>query len=100
ETYTWNNAASDTTFVYYFDEDEHTFAFQVKVAMDGDSLFNSVTAFYNKNMEMVMKEYATIDNCDLPLEGKDSLFIDLTTYSIPPDVSAFAQRKKIILQND
>lgn len=100
ETYTWNNAASDTTFVYYFDEDEHTFAFQVKVAMDGDSLFNSVTAFYNKNMEMVMKEYATIDNCDLPLEGKDSLFIDLTTYNIPPNVSTFAQRKKIILQND
>ena len=100
ETYTRNNATSDTTFVYYFDEDEYTFAFQVKVAIGSDSLFNSVTAFYNKDMEMVMKEYATIDNCDIPLIGKDSLFIDLTAYSIPPDVSTFTQHKKIILQND
>lgn len=100
ETYTRNNATSDTTFVYYFDEDEYTFAFQVKVAIGSDSLFNSVTAFYNKNMEMVIKEYATIDNCDIPLIGKDSLFIDLTAYSIPPDVSTFTQHKKIILQND
>ncbi|SBW06077.1 hypothetical protein [uncultured Dysgonomonas sp.] len=100
ETYTRNNTSSDTTFVYYFDENEYTFAFQVKVAMGSDSLFSSVTAFYNKNMEMVMKEYATIDNCDISVEGKDSILIDLTAYSIPPDVITFAQQKKIILQND
>ena len=100
ETYTRNNKTSDTTFVYYFDEDEKTIAFQVKITVNNDSIFNSVTAFYNRDMDVIRKEYATIDNCDTPVDGKDSLSIDLTLYSIPPDVAAFALQKKIILQND
>ncbi|GAB6122802.1 hypothetical protein JCM30204_39510 [Dysgonomonas termitidis] len=100
ETYTRNNKTSDTTFVYYFDEHENTIAFQVKIAANNDSIFNSVTAFYNRDMDVIRKEYATIDNCDIPVNGTDSLSIDLTAYKIPPNVSTFAQRKKIILQND
>ena len=100
ETYTCKKGTSDTIFVYYFDENEYTFAFQVKIATGSDSLFNSVTAFYNKDMEMIMKEYAMIDNCDLLIDGTDSLSIDLTAYNIPPDVTTFAQTKKIILQSD
>lgn len=99
ETHLRDSEPSDTTLVYYFDKYENLFAFQVKVTLSNDSLYNSATAFYDNYMEIVSQEYATIDNCDTPMDGTDTLSVDFTKYHLPTDVKTFAKEKKIILRN-
>lgn len=99
ETQMRNGKPSDTTYVYYFDKNESAFAFEVKIAADIDTLFNSVTAFYDKEMNIVTKEFATIDNCDIPIEETDSIFVDFSYFQIPADARTFVKEKKILLRN-
>ncbi len=100
EVQIWDNNPSDTVLVYYFDEYERMFALQVKIAIEKDSLFNSVTAFYNHDMEVISKDYAIVDNCNVPVrESEDTLFVDLSYFNVPSDVQSFVKKKNIFLRN-
>lgn len=99
ETYVLDDIPSDTTYVYYFDNNERIFAFQVKIAIHSDSIYNSATAFYDSDMQVITKEFATIDNCDIPIGKNDSLLIDFSQFKIPNDITGFVKEKKIILRN-
>jgi len=89
---------SDTTYVYYFDKNGITFAFQVKVAVS-DSIFNSITAYYDRSKNIIAKEFAKIDNCDIQLEESDSIYVNLSYLNLPYDVKTFVNEKKILLRN-
>lgn len=99
ETHMKNNVPSDTTYVYYFDKNEIMFALEVKIVAEIDTLFNSITAFYNKEMDIIGKEYATIDNCDIPQENTDSVFVNFSYFQPPYDARTFVKEKKILLRN-
>jgi len=89
----------DTTYVYYFDKNEYIFAFEVKTVAKADTLFNSTTAFYNRDKKIIGKEYTTIDNCDIPQENTDSIFVNFSYFNIPADAKTFVREKKILLRN-
>lgn len=99
ETHMRNGIPSDTTYVYYFDKYETIFAFEVKITAGIDTLFNSVTAFYDRGLNMIDKEFATIDNCDIPQEKTDSISINFSYFHLPYDVKTFVKEKKILLRN-
>ncbi|MBB4036875.1 hypothetical protein GGR21_002788 [Dysgonomonas hofstadii] len=99
ETKMRDGIPSDTSYVYYFDKNQYIFAFEVKTAIKTDTLFNSVTAFYNKEKKIIGKEYSTVDNCDIPQENTDSIFVNFSYFQIPADVKTFVREKKILLRN-
>ena len=71
----------------------------MKVTIYTDSLFNSATAFYNRDKAIIAKEHATVDNCDIPMSKIDSLTVDFAQFHIPADVRTFVKEKKILLRN-